>query len=208
MKPQSSLVNWINASATVVTAVATFSLLMITSIYVWLTNRYVNLTHELVLLQQTPAVDMAVNPFQTTKLVIRNSSTQDVVEVQGWWTAYLYREPSHIKVATFFYIEPSAASSQAWWVIPRLPAAQQESKDLAELLSYLGKNIDAVAQTDRMARRTSPGFLAARLVLTIQYRREVDRKLFRTQLIGVVHKDSITGNYFLSTTPYTPEPPD
>jgi hypothetical protein len=194
----------LNANATGVTAMATVALVLVTWSYVRLTNRYISLTQQVLLLQQVPDVEIALDPFfGAKKLVVHNYGRQDVVQVKVWWAAYLHEKQGGPPVGTFFSSQPTAASPRAWWEIPQLGAGLTESKDFSELIGQLGRNIDA---TNNGLKSSERRIQLTRLVFTIQYRREVDRKAYSSYVSGVLLKDSKTGTYFLHTSPFAPEP--
>ena len=191
----------LNKAAPLITAIATAVLAVLTCLYVSSNNRYVSLTHQLVLLQQTPEVDLALSPpLVAHDLIIHNSGPEAVIEAKVWWTAYL-RDAKGATIGTLFYRQPSAASPQSWWEIPRLGVGQQESKNLGDLINNVGQNMDATKWGLQ-----NLGVQSARLVLMLQYRRVVDHRLYRAYESGLLIKDSQTGKYFLQASPFTPEP--
>ncbi len=76
----------------------------------------------------------------------------------------------------------------------------RESKNLGDLINNVGQNMDATKWGLQ-----NLGLQSAWLVLMLQYRREVDHKLYRAYESGLVIKDSQTGKYFLQASPFTPE---
>lgn len=188
-------------SAQIISALATAVLAVLTFSVVRLNSRYVALTNQLVLQQQTPDVELAFPPpALADKVLIHNAGPQPVVDVKIWWTAYLH-DAKGSTISTLFYSQPSAASPQSWWEIPRLKVGQQETKEISDVISNIGHNIDVMEQS--LKRR---GFQSARLMFTCQYRREVDQKMYSFYLGGKLVKDSQTGKYFLEFIPVTPEP--
>jgi len=191
--------------AQIVGGVATAVLVALTFVVVRSNTRYIALTNQLLLQQQSPEVELAFSPpLLAHELVIHNSGPQTVVEVRIWWTAYL-RDDKGAVLSTFYHLPPSAASPQGWWEIQSLAAGRQESKALAEAIDNVGKNVDVTESLPGL--KNAHVQLSTRVVFSLQYRREVDRKLYSSHIDGVLLKDSQTGKYFLRVPSFTPEPP-
>jgi hypothetical protein len=82
--------------AQIIAALATAVLAFLTFSVVRLNSRYVALTNQLVLQQQTPDVEvefLAANGQPVgivDELVVQNSGPRAVVNVEIWWTSYLH----------------------------------------------------------------------------------------------------------------------
>ena len=208
VEAMTSFIQKLNRLASLITALATVVLAFITAYYAYSNAQYVRLMEQSVLLQQTPEVDGVLSVFNSDKLIIENSGPQPVVAIKVWWTAYLHGRPGAPPVMTLFYLQPTAWSP-AWWDIPRLAVGKPESKSLSEIIQNIGHNVDVTIKDSER----NPGYTRqppiqwwTRLVFTIEYRREVDRKRYQFYVTGVLLKDSQKGTYFLSTTPFAPEP--
>ena len=81
--------------AQIIAALATAVLAFLTFSVVRLNSRYVALTNELVLQQQTPDVEVEFSANGqpvgiADELVVQNSGPRAVVNVEIWWTSYLH----------------------------------------------------------------------------------------------------------------------
>jgi hypothetical protein len=200
----------LNTNSGLVTAAATVALALLTAVYIVLNARYLSVTETMVQLQETPQVALwLAPPVNSRSLIIKNFGPDPVVDVQGAWTAYMHRGLGPVlgpNVGEFFRLPASPATpGPGWLTIPSLAPGQVRRLSLSAVLANIGHDVDSL--NVGLARTRQRPVATVHLVITVRYRRQVDRKQYRLQVSADVRKDANTGKYFMEAAPIVPPEP-
>lgn len=203
-------VTLLNSNSGLVTAAATVALAVLTAVYIVLNARYLSVTETMVRLQETPQIALwLAPPMNSRSLIIKNFGPEAVVDVQGAWTAYMHRGLGSAvgpNVGKLFRLPASPAMpGPGWLTMSSLAPGQVRRLSLSSVLANIGQNVDALNVGLDKSRRGPVATVD--LVITVQYRRQVDRKQFQLQVSADVRRDAQTGKYFMDASPIVPPEP-
>lgn len=149
-----------------------------------------------------PVIDLAIGePFSNSTIVtIKNSGTASIVDVAINLRCFALPTNKDMSPILFFEGFRSIGNKNSWWLIDRIEPGRTYSRDLKESAARCLHN-SQVMETSR-AR-----FTTAKSVFTVDvtYRREIDRKEYKTSAIADLNKDDRTGEPFLWPTAMTDE---
>lgn len=203
----------VNENAGIVTAAATVALAILTWLYINLNARYLTATQTMLHLQESPEIAAWLTPRMNSKsLLIKNFGAQPISDLQGMWTAYphaLHGSTVGEPMGEFgnFSI-PATMPKRGWIMLQTLAPGKTYEMNLSATLGQIGQSVEVENKYDWKPPTWVHGPISiVHLVITLQYRRQVDGKLYRTQVEGAVLKAANLGQYTLRALPIVaPEP--
>ncbi len=201
------LFNWaLNNFLAIVVAIATIVLVRIT-------HRYTNLTHSLVRLQIDPNLESGFEGEyeEMPKLVLHNAGGDVIIDIhvntQMYIFRYLMSGPISIESMSKRIVQQT--DQHSWWHVARLTPDELQKKDIAETIKHYGNNLKGMERmimngvfhdSDGKPVKPDKVDLWGFVVFDIQYRREVDRKLYRMLKTGSLITNKTTGTFNIHDT--------
>lgn len=147
-----------------------------------------------------PVIDLSLGePFgSSTVVTLKNSGVGPITDVAANLRCFVLPIKNDISPMLFFEGFRSISNKNSWWLIDRIAPGNTVTKDAKE-------SLERCLHNSQLTEQSPMQFSIAKTVLAIDvtYRREIDKKEYKTSAIAELMKDSRTGQPFLWPTPMT-----
>jgi hypothetical protein len=163
-----------------------------TVVLVYITKRYVDLTHSLVQVQVDPGLEVGVEdePGEKPRLILHNSGAEPIVNIHVQTHHYIFQDlakgPISAQSSTPRIV--SESEKRSWWDVDTLEVDEIQGKEATEVVERCLQNTKAMEQMvlnglfhDSEGKPIKPKKvgLFSFLIFDIKFTRKVDRKSYR-----------------------------